>query len=217
MILVIPHSLEPLPDGTQLHRADLAVDCSSNDYNAAFATAVVMIVVYPLGIPLSYAAILLRLRNPDDGEFALSWPLKEGTNAPLWNSARQLTSGASTPDSVVQECLEAISMLKKLGEAPALPPAPTPAAARAAAVWPTRSAVASSQSRRSQRRNSTAGRPLAPRHQPLAPKLPCYSAEVPIVCLRDCFLPLKAVPATAGPGVGLPLQDGPIQEVWPRT
>ena len=63
MILVIPHSLEPLPDGTQLHRADLAVDCSSNDYNAAFATAVVMIVVYPLGIPLSYAAILLRFRH----------------------------------------------------------------------------------------------------------------------------------------------------------
>ena len=34
-----------------------------------------------------------------------------------------VTSGASTPDSVVQECLEAISMLKKLGEAPGAPAA----------------------------------------------------------------------------------------------
>ena len=30
-----------------------------------------------------YAALLLRLRNPEDKEFALTWPLKEGQRAPL--------------------------------------------------------------------------------------------------------------------------------------
>ena len=28
-----------------------------------------------------------------------SWPLKEGTAIPLWNSARQLTSGSHAPSS----------------------------------------------------------------------------------------------------------------------
>ena len=43
--------LEPLPDGTRLHRADLAVNCDSDTYFRAFNTAIVMIFVYPAGIP----------------------------------------------------------------------------------------------------------------------------------------------------------------------
>ncbi len=37
--------LEELPDGTRLHRADLAVDCASASYERAYATAIVMIFV----------------------------------------------------------------------------------------------------------------------------------------------------------------------------
>ena len=55
--------LEELPDGTRLHRADLAVDCASNSYKRAYATAIVMIFVYPLGIPAAYFAILLYYRE----------------------------------------------------------------------------------------------------------------------------------------------------------
>ena len=43
--------LEPLPDGTRLHRADLAGDCDSDTYVRAFNTAIVLIFVYPCGVP----------------------------------------------------------------------------------------------------------------------------------------------------------------------
>ena len=41
--------LEALPDGTKLHRADLAVNCASDAYYRAVATAIVMIFIYPIG------------------------------------------------------------------------------------------------------------------------------------------------------------------------
>ena len=60
---VLTPCLEPLPDGTRLHRADLAVSCESDSYYRAVATAVVMIFVYPLGVPLTYAILLYHFRD----------------------------------------------------------------------------------------------------------------------------------------------------------
>ena len=53
--------LEKLPDGTRLHRADLAVDCASNSYKRAYATAVVMIFV--CASSRRRALIVVFLRN----------------------------------------------------------------------------------------------------------------------------------------------------------
>ena len=52
---VLTPCLEPLPDGTRLHRADLAVDCDSATYLRAFNTAIVLIFVFPVGIPATCA------------------------------------------------------------------------------------------------------------------------------------------------------------------
>lgn len=42
-----------------------------------------------------YAALLLRLRNPDDAEFALSWPLKDGQRVPLLPATEAAGGGGS--------------------------------------------------------------------------------------------------------------------------
>ena len=48
---VLTPCLDALPDGTRLHRADLAVDCASDSYLHAFYTAIILIFVYPAGVP----------------------------------------------------------------------------------------------------------------------------------------------------------------------
>ena len=55
--------LTPLPDGTRLHRADLAVNCASASYYRARNTAIFLILIYPCGIPLGYFVLLRRFRD----------------------------------------------------------------------------------------------------------------------------------------------------------
>ena len=50
-------------NGVLLHYADLAVDCESVRFGSAKALAIVMIFVYPLGIPSFYAFLLFRARR----------------------------------------------------------------------------------------------------------------------------------------------------------
>ena len=50
-------------NGVLLHYADLAVNCESVRFGSAKALAIVMIFVYPLGIPSFYAFLLFRARR----------------------------------------------------------------------------------------------------------------------------------------------------------
>ena len=50
-----------------------------------------------------YAALLLRLRNPDDTDFALTWPLKDGRREPLLEtSAAGAAAAAASADAAQQ-------------------------------------------------------------------------------------------------------------------
>ena len=55
--------LTPLPDGTRLHRADLAVNCESESYYRARNTAIFLILIYPCGIPFVYFLLLRHFRD----------------------------------------------------------------------------------------------------------------------------------------------------------
>ena len=46
-----------------LHYADLALNCESTCFLNAHALGVIMIIVYPVGIPLGYACLLFRFRS----------------------------------------------------------------------------------------------------------------------------------------------------------
>jgi len=50
-------------NNTWLHYADLAVNCESTRFLNARALGIIMIFVYPVGIPLGYACVLYRFRD----------------------------------------------------------------------------------------------------------------------------------------------------------
>ena len=60
---VLTPCLEPLPDGTRLHRADLAVNCDSDTYSRAFNMAIVLVFVYPVGVPATCEQAFYRARH----------------------------------------------------------------------------------------------------------------------------------------------------------
>ena len=50
-------------NNTWLHYADLAVNCESTRFLNARALGIIMIFIYPVGIPLGYACVLYRFRD----------------------------------------------------------------------------------------------------------------------------------------------------------
>ena len=95
--------LEPLPDGTRLHRADLAVDCDSDTFSHAFNTAIVLIFIYPLGVPatcerafLSAHPAILTSRALSD--FALLYRHRERINPPNCDRLDQLRIRKDDPE-----------------------------------------------------------------------------------------------------------------------
>ena len=64
---VLTPCFELKTNGVHLHYADLSIDCDSARFLNAKTTAFLMIVIYPVGIPLLYACVLFcfrRLINP---------------------------------------------------------------------------------------------------------------------------------------------------------
>ena len=57
---------EEFDDGSSYLRADYSVDCDSSEYSSIFGLALVMILVYPIGIPSMYLVMLWRNREKLD-------------------------------------------------------------------------------------------------------------------------------------------------------
>ena len=57
---------EDFDDGSSYLRADYSVDCDSSDYTSIYSLAIIMIFVYPIGIPLMYLIMLYKNREKLD-------------------------------------------------------------------------------------------------------------------------------------------------------
>ena len=53
-------------NGSSYLRADYSVDCDSSDYTSIYSLAIIMVLVYPIGIPLIYFVMLYKNREKLD-------------------------------------------------------------------------------------------------------------------------------------------------------
>jgi len=57
---------EDFDDGTSLLRTDYSIDCKQNEYKPIYSYALIMVFVYPLGIPFLYMSMLFLSREKLD-------------------------------------------------------------------------------------------------------------------------------------------------------